>query len=281
VAFAPKALSDKLELAREYWISRAACRASRDAFAQVRAYCMFLGYPRSGHSLVGSLIDAHPHAIIAHEQHALRYVRYRFSRDQLFWLLLENSRAFTAGGREWTGYSYAVPGQWHGRFSELRVIGDKRGGTSVRKLGKQPYLLERLRKLVRVPVKFIHVVRNPFDNVSTMHVRSGRGRPLDYSLDHYLGMARGVRDLVAGLAKDEVLELRHEDLVADPRARLASVCRFLGLAADDAYLAACAGIVFDAPHRTRAEAPWTEALVDRLRREADALPFLAGYSFEG
>ncbi len=276
----PKSISAKARLAHTFLRSYVGAADQREAFAKVRTYCMFLGYPRSGHSLVGSLLDAHPHAIIAHEQHALRYVRYHFSRDQLFWLLLENSREFTARGREWTGYSYHVPDQWHGRFSELRVIGDKRGGTSIRKLQKQPHLLGRLRRLVGVPVKFIHVVRNPFDNMSTMHVKSGRGRPLDYTIGHYFSMARAIHALSGELAPGELFELRHEDLIAEPKARLAELCGFLGLEPGEDYLRACASIVFDSPRKTRKDVPWTPALLERVRREMDALPALEGYSFD-
>jgi hypothetical protein len=273
-------ISRPARLAERYMRSYLRSRAYRETFAGIHTYCMFLGYPRSGHSLVGSLLDAHPHAIIAHELHALRYVRYRFSRDQLFWLLLENSRDFTRKGREWTGYSYLVPGQWQGRFSELRVIGDKRGGTSVRELRRRPWLLEELRTRVALPLKFIHVVRNPYDNIATMHSKNAKGRPLEVAFEHYLGMARGILELKEKLPKDEVLDLRHEDLVADPQASLQALCRFLGLEPEAGYLSGCASIVFRSPHRTRKDVHWSPELLARAEREFGELPFLSGYSFD-
>ena len=36
-------------------------------FDDVEAFCVFIGYTRSGHSLVGSILDAHDEAVIAHE----------------------------------------------------------------------------------------------------------------------------------------------------------------------------------------------------------------------
>jgi hypothetical protein len=36
-------------------------------FSNVRTFILFVGYPRSGHSLIGSIMDAHPNVIIAHE----------------------------------------------------------------------------------------------------------------------------------------------------------------------------------------------------------------------
>jgi hypothetical protein len=32
----------------------------RASFAHVESFCMFIGYPRSGHTLIGSILDAHP-----------------------------------------------------------------------------------------------------------------------------------------------------------------------------------------------------------------------------
>ena len=46
-----------------------------DTFETIQLYCMFVGYPRSGHSLVGAMFDAHPDIVIAHELDALRYLK--------------------------------------------------------------------------------------------------------------------------------------------------------------------------------------------------------------
>ena len=39
----------------------------RREFESVQTYVMFVGYPRSGHSLVGAFLNAHPAMMIAHE----------------------------------------------------------------------------------------------------------------------------------------------------------------------------------------------------------------------
>src|SRR5687767_7508658 len=68
------------------WVrTRVAARGRDDQLARVSSYVFFVGYPRSGHSLVGSLLDAHPDMAIAHEMDALRFVR-GYSRNQLFHL---------------------------------------------------------------------------------------------------------------------------------------------------------------------------------------------------
>jgi hypothetical protein len=272
-------LGRKLRLPAAYLRSRRAARAEQAAFADLERFCLFVGYPRSGHSLVGSLLDAHPELIVAHELHVLRYLRYGFSREQIFALLLERSREQAQAGRAATGYSYVVPNQWQGRFRRLRVIGDKRGGTSIRKLTSRPHLLPRLRERIGLPLRFVHVVRNPFDNVATIW-RRGRSRDLGASIDHYVHMVAGVERLRAQLDPAEVLDVRHEDLLDDPSRELRRLCAFLGVEPPADWLRDCAGVVWKSPKRTRDEIEWPAPLRERVAKEAERVPFLAGYSFE-
>jgi hypothetical protein len=251
-----------------------------ESFSALRAYCMFVGYPRSGHSLVGSLLDAHPDVVIAHELDALKYVRARFRREQLFHLLLGKSEEFTARGRQWNGYSYEVPGQWQGRRRSLRVIGDKKGGGSTMRLRADPGLLTRLRRTVGVPVKLVHVVRNPFDNISTIVLKTKRRRfTLEEGIDYYFALCETVERLRRATDRADLYELRHEEFVAGPRRKLAELCGFLGVDAPDDYLDACASVVFDSPRRTRRELEWTPALVGEVRGRMSAYSFLRGYDY--
>ena len=42
-------------------------------YDDLQAFCLFMGYTRSGHSLVGACLDAHPEAAIAHEGKIFAY----------------------------------------------------------------------------------------------------------------------------------------------------------------------------------------------------------------
>ena len=77
---------------QRYVASALGSLVNRRLFARVESLCLFIGYPRSGHSLIGALLDAHPNAIIADELDALKYVHAGFRRNQLFYLLLRGSR---------------------------------------------------------------------------------------------------------------------------------------------------------------------------------------------
>jgi hypothetical protein len=250
---------------------------SRAAFSDVQAYCMFLGYPRSGHSLVGALLNAHPEAVIAHELDALSYVGRGVGRHRLFALLLQRDRWFVRSGSEWFGYDYRVPNQWQGRFRRLRVIGDKKGGTSASRLIKAPHLLADLQRLVGIPVRIIHVVRNPYDNISTMSMRNGRG--LEKNLDTYFSLCDCIAGLIARSPQLSLTTVRHEDIIQEPAENLRRLCRKLGLTCPADYLNDCASIVFRAPSRTRLRVDWPHDLVQLVETRMAKIPFLQGYGF--
>ena len=60
----------------------------------------------------------------------------------------------------------------------LKVIGDKQGENTVLALHQLGNLsiLEDINQVVQVPMKFIHVHRNPFDNIATMMLRATDSR---------------------------------------------------------------------------------------------------------
>jgi hypothetical protein len=250
----------------------------RAAFADVERFCLFIGYPRSGHSLVGSLLDAHPDMVIAHELDFLRYLRLPlFRRAQLFELIAMRERWFNETGRNWTGFRYQVPGQWQGRVRTLRVIGDKKGGRSTIRLMRRPELLDRLARVVAMDLAAIHVVRNPFDNIATMHLRGGG--PLSACADTYFSMAAG-----NGALRDRsdiaVFDLRYEHLIREPARALDRLCRFLGVDASPGYLDACAMSVSREPHQSRHEVVWPQPLVRTIEERSESVDFLRGYGFD-
>lgn len=95
---------------------------------------MFIGYPRSSHSLMGAILDAHPHIVIPHEYHIAN--RWSIYQDEALintgmqkYLLFYNLHSLSTwqavfGNRAKKPvflddgiYSYNVPGAWQGTFS--------------------------------------------------------------------------------------------------------------------------------------------------------------------
>lgn len=243
-------------LAKDYLVGWRLWNKNKDLFSDLKCFCIFIGYPRSGHSLLGSIINAHRHAIISHELDVLRYAQYRFKREQLLGLILERDQRFGAIGRKWTGYSYEIPGQYQGRMEKLVVIGDKKGGSTTARLRSNPDLLDQFRSEIELPLRFIHVVRNPFDNIATIALRDDKG--LQYSLLRFARDTTANSEIIARLERSSVLTIKHESLIESAGATIKQVCDFLSLDSPPDYLSDCSSIINEAPRLSRDRIPWTE-----------------------
>ena len=241
---------------------------------------MFIGYPRSGHSLVGSLLNAHPEMVIAHELNALKYVADGVSRTMLYSLILEQDKYFASIDRHWTGYDYSIPNQWQGQFQKIRVIGDKKGAVSSRELEKDPLLIDRLQNLTKTRICIIHIVRNPYDNITTMfNRRKNKNDALfEETIDRYFHRASLNEDIIAE-HEDKILTMKHEDFIAQPQSHLNRAGEFLGVTCSDDYLNACAKIVNNTPSRSRSKVQWSAKLIDRVAERIEKISFLKGYTF--
>lgn len=233
--------------------------------------------------MIGSLLDAHPDVILSDEADALEYVKAGFSRDQIFHILLRQSRKEASKGRitarRLQPYSYQVPGQWQGRYRTLRVIGDSTAGSSTRALGIQPNLLEQMKEtMYGVDLKFIQVIRNPYDPISAMMVRSARS--FENAIETYFSYCETLTKLRAQLTPSQLFSVRYEDFVRDGKTKLTEICQFLGLQAEPDYLKACTEILHDVPETSREWVIWDATHIDRVAAEIKRYDFLDGYSFE-
>ena len=146
----------------------ATCDPVVELSPQIESFCLFLGYPGSGHSVIGALLDAHPEVVISNEIHVLRLMQAGIPAERLFRMIAENARIFAFTGRYWSGNRYAVRGQGQGRYRQLKVIGDKKGAGTTSQLNKHRDLLRVLSGRLGKPLRVIHVYRNPYDNIATI-----------------------------------------------------------------------------------------------------------------
>lgn len=281
---------------------------------QVQAFLVFVGYPRSGHSIVGSCLDAHPDAIVAHEFNLFsRMVNDERespprNRTELYRSLYLNSyRESLVGWRSQQqslhkkGYTLHIntSNSWQGRFKQLKVIGDKSGGLTTHAYYSSPdkfiSAYHLLSDVVKVPIKFLHVVRNPYDIISTKlryRMSERRGRKGNFTMERPVtdirrimqatrslkSEARGVRELVERLQPD-ILEVHNVDFVLRTKETLLRICNFLGLECNDDYLELCDRAVYNKPSRSRTAVVWTKGCRDSVDDLIQTYPFFSRYSF--
>ena len=252
-------------------------------FRDLQAFCLFIGYPKSGHSLVGALLDAHPDMIIAKATNPLALVvENGFSRDEVFAVLVESAHTQALRGRKQNKYLYEVPGQWQGRVRTAKVIGDKFSDRTTKRIGRTPGALETFQAEVRLPLRIVHVTRNPFDMVARIAISKVKEGTPDEKIAKATRYIDRLASINAGVMRGThpVITVRHESLVDDPQGELARLCEFLGVDAEPAYLEGCASIVFPSPHRTRDLVDWKPPQVAAVDDVISRYDFVSGYRLD-
>ncbi|XP_065199395.1 uncharacterized protein LOC135831071 [Sycon ciliatum] len=278
----------------------------------IEKFVFFIGYPRSCHSLVASLLDAHPHMVIAHEYElGARFSRdQKVSREKLFRYLYAKTQVDVKLGNRHKaglkvphtifkpsdGYTYNVPGQWQGNFSKtIKVIGDKKGGRTVEfltQLSRRKIFAKLLRKIA-LPPYVIHVVRNPFDIISTLLLRSHGARfsatkskpvkdhaSLRNEISHFFGTV----EMIVRCHEDKrmfphIFDMHTHEFKQQPAATLQKMCKFLDVECSEGYLRSCAAIVKPGKSRTRELVVWPEDMKERVLEKMKNVPFMKDYTF--
>jgi hypothetical protein len=268
---------------RRHLLTRRELRRDPQRFQEVGTCCLFIGHVKSGGSLLGAMLDAHPATAVADEVDVAAQVAAGLDREQIFTLLVRGARREASGGRvtarRLDAYSLAIPGQWQGRHDRLELVGDSRAGPTTRALGESPEQLARLWEVMGdTRVAFVHVVRNPYEPISAMVRRSGR--PLSDAIADHRAQCRRLVVLRRHLASGDLHTVRYEDLVADPERQVRDLSRFLDLEASPSFVTACIGLLHEQPVRERDRIAWRPDDIAAVAETIARYDFLAGYRYD-
>jgi hypothetical protein len=272
-------LYERADLKRRAILSRRAAARSVEELASVRSAVLFIGHVKSGGSLTGAMLDAHPRAIVSDEIDVLKYIDAGFDRDQLLQLVKRGATREASKGRitarRLEPYSLAIPDSFQGTSISPFVIGDTRAGPTTRALYREGVLERLVEVMWPIEVLFVHVVRHPLEPIAAMVRRSGRD-PGDAAND-YFEQSERLAGLRARLG-DRVLTQHYEDLLSSPRSTLHRLGEFLDLPFDDDFLLGCDQLI----DRSRpSESSLTTAQLphsDELAARARSFDFLARYT---
>ena len=277
----------------------------------VEAMLMFIAFQRTGHTLMGSSLDAHPNMVIANEYDILsnwkKYAPKFRNRQYLFEQLYANSYLEAHEGDRSSKdclpkskYHYVIPNQWQGQFDKkIKIIGDKKGGGTVELLTRSPKyasFLQEIQRIVKVPVKFLHVVRNPFDNIATIELRNMFGYDLNWTNIYNTPVKISKKKLIKRISSHTRLEktitqlkqqlgdlvhtVKSEDFIANPELELRKICRFLNIQCSLKYINDCISIVYSKISKSRNGIIWDKDTKDMIFKFMKPFPYYNGYKFE-
>ena len=227
-------------------------------------FVIFAGYPSSGHTLVGSILNSHPKCVIANELDAMFYLHNGVPRDRLVSAILRHEVRFDRRNRKNAkGYSYRFPGDRLVDKSGVQVLGDKKGFPTARRFAKHPWLVETVQREMGVPIKVVHVVRDPAALLGSF---CKSGVSVEMASIRLREMANFVCQ-TRRLFDDKSWHTIHfEDLLTEPRQTLTRLLAFLDLEADASFLDGVEPNLFATVPRPDQHQPWSTETADRVRQ---------------
>ena len=272
----------------------------------VKTLVFFIGIGRSGHSIIASILDSHPNMVVSNELNLfdlLNKTSCAVDRSFVFNKIWERSytQATTSLRDTSKGYTLAVDGLYQGSYrSHIDVIGDKMGGSTINFFITNPAQfqnhLNNLHTVLNIPIKVLHVVRNPFDNIATkcLHIAlkhqyskfaAVKKDNLTVTVDHKLidkQIAQYFQfyeasQIVKHKYQLDMMELHSKDLIASPKSLIIDMCDFLGVECSDDYLNVVIDKVFTAESKTRYNIQWTSEQIMMVKENIQKYEGLQPY----
>jgi hypothetical protein len=262
----------------------------------IRSFVMFMGFGRSGHSIVGQIINAHPNALVADEAAMFEDLGTSPSLEQTIDYLKTHDRSFS---RRWYNKDLKVhnahpvirfilraksrrdfyfPGLSQGAVKLPSVIGNSKAGYTSRTVAQNPDWISSFEKSIGIPVKLINIIRNPYDMIASGIRR--REASFEEICSGFEQMAEYVSRSLEILADHEILKMHQEDLLNHSEAEIRRLFEFLELPLNSQFTKIVSSRLFPSPDKSRHRVP---EMADH-RERIDALiakhDFFDGYSYE-
>ena len=276
---------------------------SKEVVDGVKKFIFFIGWARSGHSIVGSLLNAHPNMVVSYEYNVFNKIQSSNTKSSLFDAIYQ--RSIPVNGTDMTsykkGYTLFVDNSWQGKFHQLEVIGDKSGDVSALTTPEEyKSRYKTLSEVVGIPILMLCVIRNPFDVISTTlfyenirvkwknMVATGEvsetkkkvfyAKSVNATIEKFFYIADAVTEHCVKNSS-QCLIVHSVDLVRDTRGTMKQLCTFLEVGCYEFYLQQCQEKVFSELSKSRKLVNWSQEQINEVERKMKDYHFFDRYSF--
>ena len=262
-------------------------------FEHLQTVCLPIGFSGTSNQALAYALTAHPNMVMGNQLYLLENWWNKgnpLAIDSFLSGILEMNHKMNTNEIRYTRQNryYSVDGQWQGRFDRLTVIGDCSPTINTDVLMERGCsALKVFADTIKVPLKFIFLVRNPYDIISCKTISSyqekARTEILDSMIDEFIKNCKAARHLLAGISRipdQRVFIWCMEDHIANPQQKLAELCEFLNVESTESYLNACAKIFYKNPNKSRYLIDWPEEYKMRVATAIEQYDFLSGYSWD-
>jgi len=279
----------------------------------VKTFVFFIGHGRSGSSIIGSMLDSHPHMIISYQSHILQevlnkpeasdksFIFNKIWKTSCYMTMMTRGRATYKDNKK--NYTLFFDGLYQGKYNNhVDVIGDKEAGKISGMFMHDPEkfksMLSKLREAVDIPIKVIHPIRNPFDNIATILLYEYHEHSIVEATKTKLGNSTIVIDSkrVDSNTEDyflyyqaseeapkmfnlDTIQIHNQDLVMHPRRTIIGLCEFLEVFCSDDYIETCSNKMFGEVSKTRYKIQWKDYQIANITKNIQKFKSLLRYDF--
>jgi len=266
-------------------------------------FILFIGHCRSGTSAVAAIIDSHPNAICSHEIHCLQNsMKEKWSKNKTIEYVVNSSQEQAKKGRR-SGtiladgcrgdYNHKIEGQLKDANSVIYSAGDKLAGKDNSYLHKVGInALVKFKDKIGLPLKIIHMVRNPYDiialerrwyGIMSLRYRSRKRKQkkINYWVD-VLKRIEGITKAVKNIDDKDisVCDIYLDTLVNDPNSELKKLFSFLDLPISENVMNKCKNHLNFTPHQRRFEIQWGDTKKRVEKEIIEEFEWFNKYEFE-
>jgi len=131
-------------------------------------------------------------------------------------------------------------------------------------------------------IKFIHVIRNPFDMIAsefqhTYPKRKSRGYTIQTSILRVFDQIRTMQKIKK--LPFDILDVYHEELLQNTDAVLNKICSFLSVVCHSSFLTNCKQLINSDLHKSRFEVGWPPGALNSIQTEFIKYKFLEKYVY--
>ena len=225
----------------------------------------FVGEGRSGHTILSAILDSHPNVRMSEEQKYIsKWKREDWSKDKI---LTELHKSGYGKERK----PKALPGMLT-YTDPLIAVGDKCGWDGINEIRKRDApitLFDDFGKHMEMPVKIIHSVRNPFDNITAWLDSPKYQRMYKDGNTLHRRMIKRYRKFYDTaeqvlIRSEHVFTVYNEELCDNPRHVLLGLCGFLDLDPVEPWITNAINAVNKKPNRRSERRVWPEVYTQRV-----------------
>jgi len=217
----------------------------------LKNFCFFIGFARSGHSFIGQLINAHENALIGNEGRLFDVLKGQLSfSNVLKYLVFIDEKFASRKYYKKNGQDFYFAKLSQGNVHNLTCLGNSKAGYTRRHFYANPSLLDAYRSIIPGEVKFILVLRNPRDIVGSMMKRTGRD--FQTALEEIQRSCEELEVVINLIKPDfQVLEIVYENLLQDLPSSTLKIFSFLGLDLPPGFTEAVQEKIYQSPEKSR------------------------------